>query len=87
MFGKAKYVQELRTKLNLTVADAEFVFDTFIDITKTAAETDTVRLPGLGVLRKNNIPAHEAFKPGTTEKVQVPARFNYRLSSSTQPIE
>ena len=87
MFGKAKYVQELRSELGLTVAAAEVVFETFIDITKKAAEADTVRLPGIGVIRKNNIPAHEAFKPNTTEKVQVPERFNYRMSSSTQPVE
>lgn len=87
MFGKAKYVQELRNQLGVTAASADVIFDTFVEITKNAAESDTVRLPGIGVIRKNNIPAHEAFKPGTDIKVQVPARFNYRMSSSTQAAE
>ena len=87
MFGKAKYVQELRNQLGVTAASADVIFDTFIEITKTAAESDTVRLPGIGVIRKNIIPAHEALKPGTMEKVQVEERCNYRLSSATQPVE
>ena len=87
MFGKEKFVNELKTRLDLTAVNAELVFDTFIDITKVAAEADTVRLPGIGVIRKNDIPAHTGKKPVTGEAIEVPARFNYRLSSQTKPAQ
>ena len=86
MYGKAKFVVDMREKLGVTAAQAEKSFDTVMELIKEAAETDTVRLPGIGVIRKNIIPAHEAMNPSTAEKVQVPDRFNYRLSSSTQDI-
>lgn len=87
MFGKQKFAQALKAKLGITNEKSEELYDVFVDIIKDAAESDTVRLSGIGVIRKNDIPAHEALNPATGSKVQVPNRFNYRMSSQTQDIE
>ena len=86
MFGKQKFVTALANELNITEDLASSYYDAFINIVKEAAEVDTVRLAGIGVLRKNDIPAHEARNPATGVSVGVPARFNYRLSSPTQDL-
>jgi nucleoid DNA-binding protein len=55
---------------------------------KEAADNgDSVRLPGIGTFKRNEIDAHEATNPGTGEKVNVPKRSNYKLNSPTQDVE
>lgn len=88
LFGKDKASKVLRDKLGLTVAQSEETYDTFMAMLKEAADNDdSVRLPGIGTLKRNEIEAHEATNPGTGEKVNVPNRFNYKLKSPTQDAE
>ncbi|MDD2230587.1 MAG: HU family DNA-binding protein [Candidatus Cloacimonetes bacterium] len=86
MFGKDKWVSELRTKLGVTKEVAEDIFDTNVVIIQEALKEDTVRIPGVGVLRRNEIPAHKAKNPQDGTEVDVPARFNTRINSPTQDI-
>lgn len=87
MFGKQKFAVELGKMLNISDAKAEDIYDSFIEVIKNAAEEEPVRLAGIGIIRKNNIPAHEAMNPATLQRVAVPDRFNYRMSSPTQDVD
>ena len=85
MVGKEKLTKTLREKLGTTIADTEILFDEVIATIKEAADAgEPVRLPGLGVIRRNNIPAHTAKNPSTGVDVAVPARFNYKMKSATR---
>lgn len=87
LFGKDKAVKVLRDKLGMTNAEAETAFDVFNTMIQDAADAgDGYRIPGVGIITRNDIPAHEATNPGNGAKVNVPARFNYKLKSPTQDL-
>lgn len=86
MFGKEKGILVLREKLNLTVSKAEETYDAFVAMIAEAAETDSVRIPGIGVITKNVNEAHTARNPQTQETVEVGERFNYRIKSATREL-
>lgn len=85
MFGKEKAVEVIREKLGMTVAQANQAYDVFVGMVKEAADSgEGFRIPDVGIIRRNDIEAHESKNPATGEAVQVPARYNYKMKSPTK---
>lgn len=85
LYGKDKVVSELRSEYGYTKVEADKAYDAIMSIAKKAADNgDGFRLPDMGIVNRNEIEAHEATNPQNGEKVQVPARFNYKMKSPTK---
>lgn len=88
MIGKDLTVKALREKTGMTVAQAEAAYDIVMTCAKDALDAgDTFRIPDVGVIRRNDIDAHEATNPQTGVAVQVPKRYNYKMKSNTRDAE
>ena len=88
MIGKDLTVKAIREKTGVTVAQAEAAYDTVMAYAKEVLDAgDTFRIPDVGVIRRNDIDAHEATNPATGDAVQVPKRYNYKIKSTTRDVE
>jgi DNA-binding protein HU-beta len=71
--GKTQLVDRMTTD-SLSKKDAAAVFDAVIEVLTEALKTGkSVGLPGLGTFSVKATAARQGVKPGTSEKIQIPA--------------
>ncbi|ADY27491.1 histone family protein DNA-binding protein (plasmid) [Deinococcus proteolyticus MRP] len=72
--GKTALIAELSSKTGLTRQQASGVTDSLLSTVVEALQAgQTVSLPGLGTFSIKETAARTGVKPGTTEKIQIPA--------------
>ena len=72
--SKSDLVDKVADKLDMTKGDVKKVMDGFLDEVTTRLQAgDKVTLTGFGTFEVRERKAREGVKPGTTEKIQIPA--------------
>ncbi|MFC6592589.1 HU family DNA-binding protein [Deinococcus lacus] len=72
--NKTQLVEQVAEQTNLTKKQADEAISAMLDIVVGALkEGKNVGLPGLGTLSVKETAARTGVKPGTTEKIQIPA--------------
>ncbi|GHG09909.1 DNA-binding protein HU [Deinococcus piscis] len=72
--GKAALIAEVSSKTGLTRQQASGVTDSVLNAVIEALQAgQTVSLPALGTFSIKETAARTGVKPGTTEKIQIPA--------------
>ena len=71
--GKTQLVEQM-TSQGLSRKDAGMVFDAVLEVVVDALRSGkSVGLPGLGTFAVKTTAARQGVKPGTAEKIQIPA--------------
>ncbi len=72
--SKSDLVDAVAGKLDMTKSDVKKVMDTLLEqVTTHLQGGDKVTLTGFGTFEVRERKAREGVKPGTTEKIQIPA--------------
>lgn len=72
--NKSQLVEKVAEQTGLTKKQADEAVSTMLDtIVEALRGGQTVGLPGLGTLSVKDTAARTGVKPGTTEKIQIPA--------------
>ena len=72
--SKSDLVDAVADKLDMTKGDVKKVMDGLLDeVTTRLQGGDKVTLTGFGTFEVRERKAREGVKPGTTEKIQIPA--------------
>jgi len=72
--GKTGMIDHLAAQTTLTRAEATSAIDAVLEIVIEALKAGkTVGLPGLGTLNVRATAARQGVRPGTAEKIQIPA--------------
>lgn len=72
--NKSKLVEKVAEQTGLTKKQADEAVSTMLDTVVEALRSgQSVGLPGLGTLSVKETAARTGVKPGTTEKIQIPA--------------
>jgi DNA-binding protein HU-beta len=72
--SKTQLVDLISTSSNLSKKDASAIFDATLEVIVDALKQGkSVGLPGLGTLSVKATAARLGVKPGTSEKIQIPA--------------
>ena len=72
--SKSDLVDAVADKLDMTKGDVKKVMDNLLDEVTTRLQAgDKVTLTGFGTFEVRERKAREGVKPGTTEKIQIPA--------------
>lgn len=72
--AKTQLVEQVAAKAGLTRAQAAGAVDAMLEgMVETIREGGSVGLPGLGTLSVKATAARTGVKPGTTERIQIPA--------------
>ena len=83
--GKAQLVNLMVAANTLTERDAGVAVDAVLEIVVEALKTGkSVGLPGLGTLGVRDTPARQGVRPGTSEKLQIPAgkKVTFKVAST-----
>lgn len=73
--NKADLVDEIANKTGMTKKDVTAVIDTFVDVVvSTVKSGDVVTLTNFGSFVAASRKATTKFKPGTNQKINVPAK-------------
>jgi len=81
--GKTGLVEQISTRTSLSKAEASTVVDAVLEaITSALRAGQTVGLPGLGTLSVKATAARQGVRPGTAEKIQIPAgrKVGYKVA-------
>jgi DNA-binding protein HU-beta len=82
--GKTLIVDMITTKTTVSKKDSATVFDAALEIIADALrQGKTVGLPGIGTLTVKATAARQGVKPGTAEKIQIPAgkKVSYKVAT------
>ncbi len=84
--GKTDLTNQLAAATGLTKAKAADVLDAIFDpstgiISKGVRSNGTVALQGFGSFKRTKRAARTGTKPGTSEKIQIPASKSVRFSA------
>ncbi len=72
--SKADLVKTVAAEANVTAKDAKTIIDAFFVTAEShLAQGDTVQLTGFGSFEVRERSARTGVKPGTNEKIQIPA--------------
>ncbi len=72
--AKAQLVDMVAGKTGLTKVQSETVFSAVLDaVVRSLQDGKSVGLPGLGTLSVKETVARTGVKPGTSERIQIPA--------------
>lgn len=72
--SKADLTKTVANEADISAKDAKTIIDTFLEQTAThLASGDTVQLTGFGSFEVRDRKARTGVKPGTTEKIEIPA--------------
>jgi DNA-binding protein HU-beta len=82
--GKAHLVAEVSTKAGVTRKAAGSAVDAMIGAITSGVKKGSVTLPGLGTFSVVKTKARTGVKPGTKEKIKIPAgkRLKFKASST-----
>lgn len=79
---QADIVAKIAADKEISKAKAKLEWAYFCGLIKDYLDADeVVKLPEIGILRRRFKEEHLANTPGKTEKVTVPARYEYKLKS------
>lgn len=82
--NKSAIVEQVAERTGLSKKQVEGAVSTMLDTVAEALRGgQTVSLPGLGTLSVKNTAAREGVKPGTTEKIRIPAGRKVAFKVST----
>ncbi len=77
---KAEFIAQVATKSGLSKKDTEAVIEMALEtITDALVKRDSVAFLGFGSFTAVRKEAREITIPGTTKKVQVPAKYSVRF--------
>jgi len=82
--GKAELVGLMATQAQLTAKNAALVLDAALEIMVERLKAgDRIGLPGLGTLQVRDTQARSGVRPGTSEKIDIPAgkKLAFKLAS------
>jgi len=82
--GKTGLVDQLTAQTILTRAEAGSVVDAVLEVVIEALRAGkTVGLPGLGTLNVRATAARQGVRPGTAEKIQIPAgkKISFKIAA------
>ena len=72
--SKADLTKTVAAGTNISAKDAKTIIDAFIEQTTAhLSQGDTVQLTGFGTFEVRERSARTGVKPGTSEKIQIPA--------------
>lgn len=72
---KADLVKSVAAEAGVTAKDAKTVIDAFLNATEThLAQGDAVQVVGFGSFEVRERKARDGVRPGTGEKIHIPAR-------------
>lgn len=72
--SKADLVKTVAAEAGVSAKDAKTIIDAFLTVTEThLSQGDTVQITGFGNFEVRERKAREGVRPGTTEKIQIPA--------------
>jgi len=80
---KGQIVDLISSKTTITKKDTDTLFDATLEvIIEALKQGKTVGLPGLGTLAVRATAARAGVKPGTAEKIQIPAgkKVSYKVA-------
>jgi len=79
---KAEFITSVAQKSGLSKKDTELVIEMALEtITEALVQRDSVSFLGFGSFAAIRKEAREIIIPGTTKKVQVPAKFSVRFKA------
>jgi len=81
--GKTGLIDHLAAQTTLTRAEATSAIDAVLEVVIEALKAGkTVGLPGLGTLNVRATAARQGVRPGTAEKIQIPAgkKVGYKVA-------
>jgi len=81
--GKTGLIDHLASQTTLTRAEATSAIDAVLEVVIEALKAGkTVGLPGLGTLNVRATAARQGVRPGTAEKIQIPAgkKVGYKVA-------
>jgi DNA-binding protein HU-beta len=81
--GKAELVKALATSVGLTQAQAGAAVDAMASSLVAHAKKGSVNVPGLGSFAVVKTAARTGVKPGTSEKIKIPAGKKLKFSASS----
>ncbi|GGJ39261.1 HU family DNA-binding protein [Deinococcus roseus] len=82
--GKQQLIQVIAEKAGVSKKDAGEVIDSMLEIIVEALkEGKTVGLPGFGTLSVVPTKERQAVRPGTTDRITVPAGKKIRFKTAT----
>ena len=77
---KAEFISKVAFRSNLSKRDTEAVIDAAVEtITEALKERDSVSFMGFGSFAAHLKNEREIVIPGTTKRVQVPAKYSVRF--------
>ena len=77
---KAEFITQVASKSGLSKKDTEIVIEKALEtITEALIKRDSVSFLGFGSFTATKKEAREITIPGTTKKVNVPAKFSVRF--------
>ena len=82
--GKAELTDMIATNASLSKKDAGAAMSAVIDIIAEALKAgQTIGLPGVGTLTVKATAARQGVRPGTSEKIQIPAgkKVSFKVAS------
>lgn len=72
--SKADLIKTVAAEAGVSAKDAKTIIDAFLTTTEThLSQGDTVQLTGFGNFEVRERKAREGVRPGTSEKIQIPA--------------
>lgn len=72
--SKADLIKIVAAEAGVSAKDAKTIIDAFLTTTEThLSQGDTVQLTGFGNFEVRERKAREGVRPGTSEKIQIPA--------------
>jgi len=83
--GKAQLVELITTRANMTKKDAGETFNAVMDVVVEAVKSGKrVTLPGLGTLSLRETAGRTGVRPGTTDRIQIPAgkKVSFKVSTT-----
>lgn len=82
--GKQQLTELVASKASLSKKDASLAVDALLEAVATAIkEGKTVGLPGLGTLSITETKERQGVRPGTTERITIPAGKKVRFKAAS----
>lgn len=82
--GKQQLTELVASKAGLSKKDASLAVDALLETVVTAIkEGKTVGLPGLGTLSITETKERQGVRPGTTERITIPAGKKIRFKTAS----
>jgi len=83
--SKRELIRAVAEKAQVKVKDTEAVVDAFLDVlADTLLKEGRVALTGFGVFQVKETKERTGVKPGTTEKIKIPARKRVVFRASSE---